>query len=682
MTGASKQEHHETLLEWIYLRKDMKRKAVSEASGLSKKRVLTRTRTPLSAFEAKQRFRSNLFQDEEQKRFVREYANSTPYKHAVINNLVEDGLLRGVRHEIRAHVHFTPKETDIYKIHQSGDLANLDGCDDSELKRLPSLLKLRDAIYSEAFRDYVSAVTGCGALSGTKTDMAVNVYTPGCFLLCHDDVIGSRKVSYILYLTDPDDPWKPEWGGALRLYPTTEMGEAKIPAADAGKTIPPAWNQLSFFAVQPGESFHDVEEVYHAPLGDTNASKEDERRVRMAISGWFHIPQLGEVGHVKGAEAELTRNSGLAQLSGNPAQYDEPQTRPVAISESTDNGDEDTPFDEADLEFLLKYIAPTYLIPETLAGMAEHFEEQSSITVSRILSKSFSVRLREYIIQQEASSLPATSEEIHKSTPWRVARPPHKHRYLFQQPVEPDQSRALCDHSPITELLDVLLPSRQFRSWLQRATGCDIVSRDALARRFRKGVDYTLATGHQGQPRLEVNLGITPSLGWGDDDDDEEEEEEEEEDKEPESSSNNDKNGKAAKASRHTIPKETPRDVGGHEVYMRGDDNDDHNDAAIYRSGQAKDDDDDDDAMLFFQAAAWEKMTIVLRDNGVLRFVKYVSESAPGDRWDISATFGIAEEGEGAGEEKVENVDEDEDEDEIEEEDEFNGFSDSCGESD
>ncbi|KAI4249947.1 MAG: hypothetical protein L6R42_008844, partial [Xanthoria sp. 1 TBL-2021] len=97
--------------------------------------------------------------------------------------------------------------------------------------------------------------------------MAINVYTPGCHLLCHDDVIGSRRVSYILYLTDPDQPWKSEWGGALRLYPTVvqkdkDGKEIKVPGPDSTLSIPPAFNQLSFFAVQPGESYHDVEEVF------------------------------------------------------------------------------------------------------------------------------------------------------------------------------------------------------------------------------------------------------------------------------------------------------------------------------------------------------------------------------------------------------------------------------------
>jgi Rps23 Pro-64 3,4-dihydroxylase Tpa1-like proline 4-hydroxylase len=35
-------------------------------------------------------------------------------------------------------------------------------------------------------------------------------------------VIGTRAVSFIIYLTDPDDAWTVEDGGALELYPLVE----------------------------------------------------------------------------------------------------------------------------------------------------------------------------------------------------------------------------------------------------------------------------------------------------------------------------------------------------------------------------------------------------------------------------------------------------------------------------
>lgn len=168
----------------------MKRKNEAPANGKAKKRAI-------SDDEAHKNFRKGLFDAAVLEGYTKYYATSQPYarsqtierpfsdnsryQHAVIQDLVNDALLRNVRNEIREHISFTPKETDIYKIHQSGDLANLDGLDDSALKRLPSLLTLRDSLYSSAFRKYLSSITGSGPLSGVKTDMAV-VGNPR---LCH-----------------------------------------------------------------------------------------------------------------------------------------------------------------------------------------------------------------------------------------------------------------------------------------------------------------------------------------------------------------------------------------------------------------------------------------------------------------------------------------------------------------
>ncbi|KAM7221623.1 putative PKHD-type hydroxylase [Rhypophila decipiens] len=662
----------------------MKRKAATTIDR--KKPIKKRSKNSLSDDDAKARFREGLFEKAVLDKYTSEYASSTPYKHSVISGLVDDALLRKVRTEIKSNVSFTPKETDIYKIHQSGDLANLDGLEDDALAKLPSLLALRDALYSQTFRDYVSHITGCGPLSGRKTDMAINVYTPGCYLLCHDDVIGSRKVSYILYLTDPDTPWQPEWGGALRLFPVVDRegkdGEvAKTPLPDVVKVIPPAWNQLSFFAVQPGESFHDVEEVYHA------ASKEELEknggRIRMAISGWFHIPQIGEDGWIEGAEKKAAEKSGLMQLQGNPDQHDQPEAKPVAVEKPSESSQEsdDSGLDEADLDFLLKYLAPTYLTPDTLDRAAEHFEEEFSITLPDILHPKFAEKVRAYVEAQEAAKLPDSTEKIEKGA-WKVARPPHKHRYLYLQP-----GAEAAEDSPIKELIEILLPSRQFRLWLQMATRSTIESHDLLARRFRRGLDYTLATGHEGKPRLELNIGITPTDGWGDDNEEDEEEDDADSDasSEDEKANNGKANGKAkgkgkadagaspngkGKGKAKTVDKEPkidkdveePLEVGGHEVYMAGDD-DGNEDAAIYKSSA------EEDNILFFQAAAWNKMTLVLRDSGTLKFVKYVSSAAKGDRWDISGTFEIEEQDDEPEEEAVGVLDDSEEE--------FQGFSDS-----
>ena len=607
------------------------------------------------------------------------------YKHAVISDLINDDLLRNVRKEIIANVHFTPKETDIYKIHQSGDLANLSGLDPSALKLLPSLLTLRDSLYSPAFRAWVSKVADSGPLSGTKTDMAVNVYAPGCHLLCHDDVIGSRRVSYILYLTDPDKPWQANWGGALRLYPTDVKTDKdgktfKVPRPEWSKVIPPAWNQLSFFAVQPGESFHDVEEVYKRALGEA-AEEVDGGRIRMAISGWFHIPQKGEDGYVEGLEESLAEKSSLQQLQGKNDDFDLPKEQWIdykdqeeekeATAEEEDEADELT---EQDINFLLQFMTPQYLTPDTVEELSDLFAEESSLQLANFLSKKFMPRLR--------TEIEALDKDTTIPSDWKTAAPPHKHRYLFRQPESSSASKE--DGSAYNLLLNTYLPSLEFRKWLALATGLTLTQSSILARRFRKGLDYTLATGYEKEDaQLEYCLNVTPSKGWGTDEPTEAElEAKAAAEAEAKRGKKNKKNKKIkSNTVEEAKPAEEEDTVGGYEIYMAGDDDEaddgatdagsDHGveippnaasttgagnrrqsrkktaDPAIYRASA----DDEDDGILFSNPAAWNTLSVVLRDQGVLKFVKFVSNAAQGDRWDFAGAVG------------VEDDDEDEDDD-------------------
>lgn len=645
----------------------MKRKA--DSSG---EQPATNGHTKKQATEAngiESRFREGLFDTNTLDNYTAQYGTSEPYKHAVVSNLIEDSLLRSVRSEILDNIHFTPKETDIYKIHQSGDLANLDGLPASALEKLPSLLKLRDSLYSYDFRQWLSHVTGAGALSGQKTDMAVNVYVPGCHLLCHDDVIGSRRVSYILYLTDPDKPWKAEWGGALRLYPTDETKDGdgktfKVPRSEWTKVIPPAWNQLSFFAVQPGESFHDVEEVYKRSTGH---EEDDGGRFRMAISGWFHIPQEGEEGYEPGLEEKLAEKSSLQQLQGKADQFDEPQPYwhdPAwgAIDPDTDDRERDlNELSEKDLDFLIKYMTPNYLTPDTVEELNEMFTEESTLQLANFFNAKFADKLREWMEQNPEDP---TNEG---SVKFRTSSPPHKHRYQYLHTVPSALGRP-SDKVPFMDVLDNLLPSLAFRKWLALATGLTLKQTAVMARRFRRGLDYQLAQGYEGEdPQLEYCLCLTPSRGWGGED---------EETEEADGQGNGETNGKKVQDG------STEEDnIGGYELIMAGDDQPDSDDEgsndgveipakvqsntgagdrrnakrkkadpAIYKAAT---EDEEDDGILVSNPASWNTLSVVLRDQGTLKFVKYVSQSAPGDRWDFAGCVG------------VEEID-DEDEDEVE----------------
>ncbi|KAK3629042.1 putative component of NuA3 histone acetyltransferase complex [Elasticomyces elasticus] len=643
---------------------------------------------------SRERFGHGLFDPSTVQKYTSSYAASEPYKHAVVSNLIDDGLLRSVRNEIVDNIHFTPKETDIYKIHQSGDLANLDGLDPTALAKLPSLLKLRDALYGAEFRQWVQEVSGAGALSGKKTDMAVNVYVPGCHLLCHDDVIGSRRVSYILYLTDPDRPWKAEWGGALRLYATEEKkgpnGKTfKVPESSWSKVIPPAWNQLSFFAVQPGESFHDVEEVYRGEEKaneepqSVQANEDDGGRTRMAISGWFHIPQKGEDGFKPGLEEELAKESSLQQLQGKADALDEPQ--PIWLDPQTKPGVEwtngntkiakhDPDLREEEFDFLLKYMTPNYLTPDTVEELNTLFNDESTLQLTGFLNEKFASRLR-----MQFGTPAGLIDESKLST----SRPPYKHRYQYLQA----STTAPDTESPYESLINRFLPSLPFRKWLAMATGLSLDRTSVLARRFRRGLDYQLAQTYESEdPQLEYTLCITPTPGWGADNDDFDDADSDLVERDNDVTARNGKgNSKKASVGAERIQKQETNgeaqevggdqeNVGGYELYMAGDEptesdveSDDgvaiptsitqsHTGAGDRRSArarratadpavyQATADDDDDDGILFSNPAAWNTMSIVLRDQGTMRFVKYVSKAAKGDRWDFTGVYEVTEE--------------------------------------
>ena len=67
------------------------------------------------------------------------------------------------------------------QIQQTPDLSSLDPqhLPDETLAALPRLTRLKDALYSSEFRAFVRNVTGCGPLSGKKSDGSVGLYSQG-----------------------------------------------------------------------------------------------------------------------------------------------------------------------------------------------------------------------------------------------------------------------------------------------------------------------------------------------------------------------------------------------------------------------------------------------------------------------------------------------------------------------
>ncbi|PWY98469.1 hypothetical protein BCV70DRAFT_201778 [Testicularia cyperi] len=659
-------------------------------------------------------FSPNLLAPETVQDFNKQYEASGPYKHAVVPELINDELLKATRNEIIQELRFAEKETDIYKVNQTGDLANLDGLPEEEAGRLQSLLQVRNAIYSEEFRSWLQGVTGCGPLSAKKKDMSINDYRQGCHLLNHDDVISTRRVSYILYLPDPEQPWQPEWGGALELYPVKTKG---TPDDIPSKIIPPKWNQFTFFTVQPGHSFHSVEEVV------------SPSQSRLSISGWFHRPQEGEPGFTtedEKKEAEVEKE--MSSLESLSAQENAKLTEPYP--ESSEPPLPGSPLSQDEKRFLIQFLNPAYLTEKTQEQLFEQFGDDSHILLSDILRKEIAQPIEKALrdadqrdgfqwwrsgkgesstrIQSHGVGTDRAEKADDEASRWTIAGPPHKQRYAVladqKTPAKADEVSKTKVPSPLptsaSELMrlvsEVLFPSLPFRHFLANVSQMvPLGARPIEARRFRPGLDYTLARSDT-EPVLDVTLNLTPDVVKPSLD--------EERKGGPKGLAGKAKKAKTASSSSSSsssslLNKKEAKDlqakwesgdIGGWECYMAPHEGEE--DPAVYQSGHSgkkkpqdgatdgenandneeeeeeeeeivemipddgEDDDEDEDfdGVLLNLTPTFNTLSIVLRDEGVMRFVKYLAAGAGGSRWDVIGEFEI-----GAIEEEDEEMDQD-----------------------
>ncbi|KAF8165734.1 Oxoglutarate and iron-dependent oxygenase degradation C-term-domain-containing protein [Crassisporium funariophilum] len=623
-------------------------------------------------------FANELFDHNHIARLNATYVDNCPFKYVVVDKLFQDELLRKVKDECLSELNFTEKETDIYKVNQTGDLASLNYLSSAQISRLSNLQTLRDALYSPEFRNFLRAVTGCGPLSGKKQDMSVNSYTRGCHLLNHDDVIGSRRVSYILYMPLPHyQLWQKDWGGALELYSVTLNDDGQLePEPMPSKSIPPSWNQFIFFEVQPGRSFHSVEEVVVGGEGE-------DGRERLSISGWFHAAQEGEEGYVPEAPAPEVKSS-REQLTSTSTMFKAyPDTDPEVLPDIT--------LSEDHTAFLAEFLNPVYLQERTMKGLSARFVEESSLELRSFLNheleKSLEPRLR------ELDSKDGLGEDRPARIPchtcgtfgrWTVKGPPHKWRYCVLKPLEEGarkeavtpRSHASSTDEIMRSLQDELFTSAAFRAWLNIVSRLMPMRYAVEARRFRPGLDYTLATSEETEARLDVVLGLTPPVREPDSEDEENRYTEsrgwqaaewggwecymaphnEEDDPAIYRSSSHKKAKTSAPpptdstAAQEPRPKASTSNSDGSNPSSNpstatdGDSSvsgEEPVDSETEPDAEPMDEDEEEESTLLTVQPGFNSLLLVLRDERVMRFVKYVSAASEGSRWDVCGEYEV-----------------------------------------
>lgn len=163
-----------------------------------------------------------------------------------------------------------------------------------------------------------------------------------------------------------------------------------------------------------------------------------------------------------------------------------------------------------------------------MKALAERFARESSLQLHSFLThelaEALEPRLRELdavggLGPQRAGGIPPHSAGV-SSGAWTLKGPPHKWRYCVLKPHEaggPTEAvlpRAAHKSSDeiLRSLQDELFPSPAFRTWVARITTLFPMRHSSEARRFRPGLDYTLATSEDKEARLDVVLGLTPEV--------------------------------------------------------------------------------------------------------------------------------------------------------------------------
>jgi prolyl 3-hydroxylase /prolyl 3,4-dihydroxylase len=584
------------------------------------------------------------------------YESATPYPHLLVDDFLDRDFLEKTILEIKDKSKVDFKESDLFKFYQSMDLASLgcdgDGNDGHEETTTASshVYRLRQMLYSPEWRRNVEAILGLepNTLSD-HVDCACNCHAASCHLLCHDDVIRTRKVSYILYLVDDD--WSSKDGGALELYAaSTSNGSSSSNGAAVPDAVPvvrhtPKFNTLCMFEVKPGVSFHSVQEV-------TRTSSP-----RLSLQGWYHAAVEPDNAH-RATLSQLKSQRQGGDNNGNSSDdgfQDYVDGHPVASINDNDGVGES--LSQRDVDLLATYLDPTYLQPMALKEMRERFEETSSLQLRGLFLPKHVEPLAAAMSEADQDAMaPIDDDQLYQrgvNAGWTIHGPPHMQRYLRYNSSSKTSASSSSPASSSGKMLSEMqhvMESSAFGRFLERVTGLVPTGHRGEIRRFRPGRDYTVA--HYGLLRqsgvLDATLVFCAGTG------------------EPVCEQSSDDSPDVAWQS---------GDVGGFECYIEADESGQDeqyrgSSAASVAAKQGKgeedgddEDEDNDGTELLSVSAANNTLSLVFRDPGTMRFVKYLSIQAPSSRWDIALEYRVAEDDE--------NDDDDDDDEEGEaEEDE------------
>jgi hypothetical protein len=90
------------------------------------------------------------------------------------------------------------------------------------------------------------------------------------------------------------------------------------------------------------------------------------------------------------------------------------------------------------------------------------------------------------------------------------------------------------------------------------------------------------------------------------------------------------------------VPDWESGDCGGFECYISADTNEDGEGLEASEVFK-KDGEEEEDSTLLSVSPGFNVLSLVMRDKGLMRFVKYVNATAPGSRWDVTTEYAVVQ---------------------------------------
>ena len=375
---------------------------------------------------------------------------------------------------------------------------------------------------------------------------------------------------------------------------------------------------------------------------------------------------------------------------------------------------------ESDRQTLQPFIDDSYLTEEAIQRIRKRFAHDSSIQLRNFLKENL-VQPMKALIQNERNTMIQNNDandddhDDHRNsssnsdsitsfyhwgvTPaWKLIGPPHKQRFLEYHnndertlpppPLHPhdpdadtkpssllphhqqqqfDPKNSTNEHDSMGYHLQYikhhLFQSEAFYNYLSIITHLDSypIGYRGRVRRFRPGRDYTVA--HYGllteRSVLDATLCFVKET-------DNHTSSNEDDDTDTERTMNlGDTDGDTAPEFSEAMELWQSGECGGFECYIEADDEEEEGENDTKggtKAGPADEYNPDDDTELLNVSASNNTLSLVYRDPGTMRFIKYVSATAPGSRYDIAMEYDFPE--------VVANDDDTEDDEEEEEDDE------------